>query len=250
MMKLGKPITKINSSFLNVELSEFEITNSGWSNPIVVKFKVEGTPFASGGFRHEFRAKTEPFDGKEYVLKKYTTESLKNLHRLEETPNAHARKSVQLNALASNFAAQMKNELPNKYLCMEYNSLMLVTVMETKEVVTVERFIEGQFIKYVNNDGNVIPTNGHMQDMAEAFSHFTFVKSNSQLMVLDTQGSNEIMFDPEVATVVDTYDEIGSLNFCMGNMSKEAITTFFRMHKCGSLCKLLKIDSLKMANVN
>ena len=50
VLKLGKAITKINSSFLNVELSEFDISSRGWSKPTAVKLRVEDNAFASTGF--------------------------------------------------------------------------------------------------------------------------------------------------------------------------------------------------------
>ena len=75
---------------------------------------------------------------------------------------------------------------------------------------------------------------------------WSFFEKLIQLMVLDIQGSNQTMFDPEIATVADSYDEQGELNFCMGNLSKDAICNFFQAHKCGELCQLLKIDNQKL----
>lgn len=244
MMKLGKAIIKTDSSFVKVELSDFNIASMTWSKPRIVNLKLEDESFATGGFRIAYKAKSQPDDGKLYVLKKYTSESLKNLQRLEETPHAHARKSVQLNALASNFAKQLCSELESEdYIKLSYNNLSYGTILETKEVITLEPFIDGQFLKHVNNDGTVIQTGTHIQLMAETFSHYSYSKSNKQLMVLDIQGSNEVMFDPEIATTWDTFDKNGELFFCMGNLSKDAIQTFFQHHQCNDICRFLKIES-------
>ena len=62
-------------------------------------------------------------------------------------------------------------------------------------------------------------------------------------MVLNIQGSNEVMFDPEIATTWDTFDKNGELFFCMGNLSKDAIQTFFQHHQCNDICRFLKIES-------
>ena len=156
MMKLGKAIIKTDSSFVKVELSDFNIASMTWSKPRIVNLKLEDESFATGGFRIAYKAKSQPDDDKLYVLKKYTSESLKNLQRLEETPHAHARKSVQLNALASNFAKQLCSELESEdYIKLSYNNLSYGTILETKEVITLEPFIDGQFLKHVNNDGTV-----------------------------------------------------------------------------------------------
>lgn len=70
------------------------------------------------------------------------------------------------------------------------------------DIVTVEEFVEGMFVKYINNDG-VLWKNKNIDESlmkkAECFVHFTYEKSNKELMVLDIQGCDHTFFDPEVA---------------------------------------------------
>ncbi len=49
----------------------------------------------------------------------------------------------------------------------------------------VEHFIEGGYVKYNSNSGFVSDLN---RLTPQAFSHFTFEKSNHQLIVVDIQG--------------------------------------------------------------
>ena len=50
----------------------------------------------------------------------------------------------------------------------------------------VEHFIEGGYIKYNSNSGFVSDIN---RLTPQTFSHFTFEKSNHQLIVVDIQGT-------------------------------------------------------------
>ena len=73
---------------------------------------------------------------------------------------------------------------------------------------------------------------------AEMFSHYTYAKSQSQLMVLDVQGAGYSLCDPEIASSQLVDDEENIL-FCNGNLSSQAIDTFDAQHVCNKFCKLL-----------
>ena len=59
---------------------------------------------------------------------------------------------------------------------------------------------------------------------------FFFVVTNKQLMVVDLQGVCCNLCDPEIASMVLL--EEGQLNFCVWNLSADAIETFITHHKC------------------
>ena len=97
-------------------------------------------------------------------------------------------------------------------------------------------------MKYVNNNGNIVfphPTNDNCLK-AEALVHFTWQKSHEQLMVLDIQGTNNVLTDPEIATptIRDNNDQ---WNFCSGNCYIHAITVFLDFHSCNNYCEMLKL---------
>ena len=69
------------------------------------------------------------------------------------------------------------------------------------ESVSVEEFVEGTFTKYINNDG--LPCSNIEEDLhkkAECLSHYSYVHSKRQVMVVDIQGAG-YMFDPEVVSL-------------------------------------------------
>ena len=62
------------------------------------------------------------------------------------------------------------------------------------EFVSIEEYIDGDFIKYINNNGDVC-------DKAEAFVLFTHEKSEGKLIVLDIQGAGYTLYDPEIVSL-------------------------------------------------
>ena len=82
-----------------------------------------------------------------------------------------------------------------------------------------EKFIPGTFQKYINNDGTIVngvETSADDLKKVEAFVHYTYKKSEGNLMVLDIQGIGNILCDPEIVTedIVNINDEF---LFCLGN---------------------------------
>lgn len=71
------------------------------------------------------------------------------------------------------------------------------------EYVMIEEYVEGKFQKYVNNDGSLSTTHlaQELQAKAECLVHFSFIKSKKTLMMLDIQGCEYTLFDPEIASL-------------------------------------------------
>lgn len=107
----------------------------------------------------------------------------------------------------------------------------------------MEKYVDGEFIKYINNDGTLCEdVNEVILQKAECLSHFLFEKSN-QVMLLDIQGCGFSLVDPEVASAV-LFDENKELLFTAGNLSIDAIANFKHVHRCNGYCKLLKLKPL------
>ena len=77
----------------------------------------------------------------------------------------------------------------------------------------------------------------------ECLTHFSYVKSDKKLMLVDLQGSGHELYDPESASK-DLKDDDHKLMYCTGNLSKVAITTFIKAHKCNVFCRLLGFEPL------
>ena len=93
-----------------------------------------------------------------------------------------------MHALARHFAQMMYNEAP-----LEYGDTFTFTKLYygkfKEESVTVEKFIEGKFVKYVNNTGDIVVNDqSPIALKAESFAHYSYIKSGKQFIIVDIQG--------------------------------------------------------------
>lgn len=106
------------------------------------------------------------------------------------------------------------------------------------EWVTVEEYIDGEFIKYLNNIGIPRGMNSDIGQKCESLAHFSYERSSQNLMVVDMQGSDHTLFDPEIASkeLLDGNEVL----FSTGNLSVKAISNFIESHaECNLYCTLL-----------
>lgn len=217
-----------------------------WSTvPQKAEFLVEESPFAAGGFRNAFKAKsvTPGFEETTWVVKKYLTSAVDIIRETNETEETHTQKSIQMHYLARNFASQLKERIAKDEITEFGQTFVYKKVFmgktDDEEFVTIEEYIDGNFVKYINNNGDICD-GGEICDKAEAFAHFTYEKSEGKLIVLDIQGAGYTLYDPEIATLQLLSDE-GNYMFCTGNLSETAIKGFFSAHDCNKFCKLLDL---------
>jgi len=184
MLKLGKVISKKSSTVISI--NKFDVEHMQWSSvPVEAEFLVAETPFASG-FRQAFKATsiTEGFKEVTWVVKKYLRSALEIIKATQETEESHAKKSVQMHYLACNFASQVKEQIEKEQLMefgptFEYKKVFMGKT-DSGEFVSIEEYINGDFIKYINNNGEVCEK-GTVCDKAQAFVHFTYEKSEGKL---------------------------------------------------------------------
>ena len=247
MLKLGKVITQSTTS---VHIYAFNFNEMSWSKtPSTVDFSIEKEPFGTGGFRQAFKAATnyQEFQGT-WVIKKYLPKSISDIQATGQSIEQHTKKVVQMHYLARNFAARLSQELQtsdNRILfgeTLKYNKIFLGK-LESDEYVTVEELVEGSFVKHINNNGHICgDTNNPVCNKAECLAHYSFERSNKEVMVVDIQGCDHLLFDPEVASKELKSNE--EFFFCTGNLSISAINNFIESHKCNWYCELLQLPEL------
>ena len=155
---------------------------------------------------------------------------------------SHTRKSVQMHMLAKNLAFQFFQCLNKAGVVVgdtfTYEKVVFGKIVTSNEIVTIEMFQSGEFVKYINNDGHIIPfENRNEQLLAESLTHFSYVKSKKKLLLVDIQGTGYKLFDPEIATSDGSFDDDENLKFCIGNLSTATIDKFFNEHTCNDFCK-------------
>lgn len=253
MLRLGKVISKTLEAPEIIEVAEFDLASMAWCPLTKQKYFVEKEPFAKGGFRSVYKAKH--IQGKTFVIKKFLPETLKMIENVNtavvdpESQETLCKKAVQMHMLAANLASQFKKHLPKDNgiafgKTFSYQSAKFGKMVSNKQCVVIENFIPGEFYKYVNNDGLPCHNNNDcvLLQKAECLAHYSYAKSNGELMLLDIQGSSYALYDPEIATESPS-DESG-LKFCMGNLSMLAISNFKKNHECNHYCELAGLDKI------
>ena len=154
-----------------------------------------------------------------------------------------------MHALAKNIADRLSKKVQERNVSKEfgetlkYRSIYLAKL--DGECFTLEEFIHGEFEKYMNNTGEVcVSRDDVIGQKAECLSHFSYEISNSQLLIVDLQGSGNMLYDPEIASA-QMFDSDKEFLFCAGNLNVIAITTFVKAHTCNKFCELLGLKQLK-----
>jgi hypothetical protein len=143
----------------------FNLETTTWDCiPQKVEFIIEDDVLGSGGFRtaykrrlYKFLFRIQPYNlGCEkniwILCKKKLKKIFVCLWKLE-----HTKQIVQMHALAKNIASQLMKKVKEEGFTTQYGeTLKFKDVFFAKvdeECVTLEEFIEGEFVKYINNTG-------------------------------------------------------------------------------------------------
>ena len=240
LLNIGKLITaKVSRATVFVE--EFNLQDKIWQLPFEVKVSLDGQPFASGSFRDAYKASVISGlpSSDEYVVKRFKKDQIYEIERLFGTIEAHTRKMVQMNSLATNLALQMSLDAPGEFGDTSYTKVYFGKI---DGVVTLAKYLDGNFVKHINNTGEIYTENEFGQK-CEAFVHYTYVVTKEQLMVVDIHDVGFQLCDREVASQT-LKDETDCILFCTGNLSVFAIKAFKRNHVCNVYCDMLKLPDL------
>lgn len=115
---------------------------------------------------------------------------------------------------------------------------------DDEEVVTVEEFVEGNFVKYINNNAVVCRKDNTATSLkAQSLVHFSYEKSGGKILLLDLQESGYHLFDPEIASrdVIEGDEFL----FSTGNLSGVAIDCFVEQHECNAYCEAVGLSPFK-----
>ena len=83
--------------------------------------------------------------------------------------------------------------------------------------VTLEEFVEGDFVKHINNNGICVDLGEDcdvatrtINEKAQCLVHFSYPATDGKMMLVDIQGSKYQLYGPEIATKeVFAYDDDG-----------------------------------------
>eukprot|EP00112_Aurelia_sp_Birch-Aquarium-sp1_P008581 Seg1949.5 transcript_id=Seg1949.5/GoldUCD/mRNA.D3Y31 product="Transient receptor potential cation channel subfamily M member 6" protein_id=Seg1949.5/GoldUCD/D3Y31 len=229
---------------LKLDLSGYDVAEKMWKPSGSIEVNKEDSHFAEGGFRHAFLATSvNPRAQEKWVIKVTKEEHLAPVtENFNITITQHTRKQVQMHAVARSITRSFNKKIPSVFGSFFRYKKVYFSTIEGKPV-TVEEFIPGNFQKYINNTGQIREAQSAedriLIEKAECLVHYSYLHTKKQMMVLDLQGVEYILCDPEIATAI--LQEDGELNFCAGNLSFKAISTFLAGHSCNDYCRMLDL---------
>ena len=209
--------------------------------------------FSSGAFRDAYHGtKSKQAGGNQqstqWVVKTHNAKALKTIEdTLSSSVESLCRKQVQMHAMARHLAKNFKLKAPPQFgKCFQYNRCFYTTY--DGHPVTVEEYVSGSFMKIINNNGeSAEPPEGASSSCKQLFAkaqclvHYTYFSTEKKLMLLDIQGSDYTLYDPEIATDVVMDEQTNELFFCCGNCTTVGIETFLKGHTCNEFCKMMSL---------
>ena len=134
-----------------------------FANPILMS--IEKNSFALGGYRYCYKSTscTILFNGKIWSIKKFNAAAKEYFASVRETGNFgyaedRAKKTVQMHSLAQYLALKHERKSKREYgECFNYKRLFQAFFEENgqKRHIAIEEYLEGEFNKSVNNDGEI-----------------------------------------------------------------------------------------------
>uniref|UniRef100_A0A8C4TSY2 non-specific serine/threonine protein kinase n=1 Tax=Falco tinnunculus TaxID=100819 RepID=A0A8C4TSY2_FALTI len=125
--------------------------------------------------------------------------------------------------------------------------VFLIYCHSANQWLTIEKYMTGEFRKYNNNNGDEITPSNLLEELMLAFSHWTYVYTRGELLVLDLQGVGENLTDPSVIKPEDK--KSGKMVFGPANLGEGAIRNFLTKHRCNSCCRRLKLPGMQKTAV-
>jgi len=193
----------------------------------VLMVKFEKVAFAEGGLRRAYKAvdMTKPPGQGEFVAKSY------------KTPEASSTyiNDIEMQSVCEKYAEKYNKRGTPKKVKYLHAWLLERFTKTNRPLMCCEDVLPGKFGKFNNNDGYISEDD---KNTPQAFSHFTYSISKSQLMVVDIQGSSDgasfIFTDPQIHTA-------DGRGYGKGNMGAHGMHKFMGTHKCNSICVGLQL---------
>ncbi|KAM0338320.1 hypothetical protein ACHAPU_011372 [Fusarium lateritium] len=189
-------------------------------------------PFAQGALRLAYCAKTS-HSTNPYVVKTFKRGGKRLAHLAED---------MRCQALCKAFALEFNALTGDKHAI----DFIVTTCLKGKngdsgtDYISLEPFIEGDYVKYNNNCSYVNEDNpeDEFNKAAQAFSHFTYERSWGSFLVCDLQGVGHVLTDPAIHTLDPERFKLADTN-----LGKEGFKFFFATHVCNDICKKLVLKS-------
>ncbi|KAK2513875.1 hypothetical protein Q9233_015268 [Columba guinea] len=111
----------------------------------------------------------------------------------------HSREEIQQQRAAQKLIYTFNQMKPHTIpYTPRFLEVFLIYCHSANQWLTIEKYMTGEFRKYNNNNGDEITPSSLLEELMLAFSHWTYVYTRGELLVLDLQGVGENLTDPSV----------------------------------------------------
>jgi hypothetical protein len=180
--------------------------------------RIDPQPFAKGTYRRVHHMTDET--GRRFVAKAL-------IHASGADP---VFREVTMQSLCATFAEAFNAHNPPRPISV----LPAFAIRRANgQFMLVEELLPGSFAKYNNNGGWVARQNNNV---AHAFSHFTYNYTGGELMVVDVQGVGDIFTDLQLHS-----QRKGQ--FGPGDLGPQGMKMFFASHRCNPVCQSMALGS-------
>ncbi|XP_043568129.1 transient receptor potential cation channel subfamily M member 6 isoform X3 [Chiloscyllium plagiosum] len=184
--------------------------------------------------------------GQTYIIKSFLPEVVKTWQKIfsEGTVLHLCLREIQQQRAAQKLIYTFNQMKPQTIpYTPRFLEVFLVYCHSANQWLTMEKYMNGQFRKYNNNNGDeLIPTN-LLEETMLAFSHWSYEYTRGELLVLDLQGVGENLTDPSVIKAEEKASR--EMVFGPANLGEEAIRNFTVKHHCNTCCRKLKLPDLR-----
>ncbi|XP_078069997.1 transient receptor potential cation channel subfamily M member 6 [Mustelus asterias] len=184
--------------------------------------------------------------GQTYIIKSFLPEVVKTWQKIfsEGTVLHLCLREIQQQRAAQKLIYTFNQMKPQTIpYTPRFLEVFLVYCHSANQWLTMEKYMNGQFRKYNNNNGDeLIPTN-LLEETMLAFSHWSYEYTRGELLVLDLQGVGENLTDPSVIKAEEKTSQ--EMVFGPANLGEEAIRNFTVNHHCNTCCRKLKLPDLR-----
>ncbi|KAG4281603.1 hypothetical protein FPRO06_10507 [Fusarium proliferatum] len=191
--------------------------------------------FAEGSSRVAAYARPAATTSKFVLLEsfKHTEHGIANL--IEE---------VRMQAICKAFALEFNGLIKSSQTIDFITTLCLQDMSrgsKSGDYLSLEPLIEGNFVKYNSNGAYVLEDDSNpFNEIAQAFSHFTFKRSWGHFLVTDLQGVGNTFTDPAIQT-----KDPERFQLSQTNLGDHGFKFFFALHECKTTCRQLGLRTNK-----